>query len=94
MSVATGFGNVSIDVASAISALFAILLSFSGGIILIIIIIAGYRLMTSQGDPEKIKTAREMLTAGIIGLLFVIFSVTILRIIGVDILHIPGLGFQ
>lgn len=93
-AVGTGFGAVSIDVSSFIGSLFSILLSFSGGVILLVIIFAGYRLMSSQGDPEKIKTAREMLTAGVIGLLFVIFSVTILRIIGVDILHIPGLSFK
>lgn len=89
-AVATGFGNIPISVTAAISAIFAILLSFSGGIVLIIIIFSGYRIMTSGGDQEKLKGAREMLTAGIIGLLFIIFSVTILRIIGVDILRIPG----
>ena len=93
-SVNTAFGDIPINVTSAISAIFAVLLSFSGGIVLLIIIFAGYRIMTSGGDQEKLKGAREMLTAGIIGLLFIIFSVTILRIIGVDILHIPGFAFK
>lgn len=90
VSVNTGFGEIPISITAVISTVFAILLSLSGGIILIIIVFSGYRLMTSQGDPEKIKGARETLTSAIIGLLFVIFSVTILQVIGVDILHIPG----
>lgn len=47
--------------------------------------------MTSQGDHEKVKEAREILTSAIIGLLFLIFSLVILEVIGVDLLHIPGL---
>lgn len=93
-AVDTGFGSIPIGVTSAISAVFAVLLSLSGGIVLLIIVFSGYRIMTSGGDQEKLKGAREMLTAGIIGLLFIIFSVTILRIIGVDILHIPGFTFK
>jgi hypothetical protein len=65
-------------------------LSLSGGIVVLLIIASGYRLMTSQGDPEKVKGAREQLTAAIVGLLFIIFSLVILQAITVDIFHIPG----
>jgi len=75
-----------------IKTIFSLLLSLSGGVALILIIISGYRIMTAQGDPEKIKGAREMLTSAIIGLLFTIFSVTILQILGVNILALPGFG--
>lgn len=73
-----------------IQTVFAVLLSFSGGTAMLLIIFSGYRIMAAQGDPEKVKGAREMLTSAIIGLLFVIFSVTILQVLGVSILHIPG----
>jgi hypothetical protein len=46
--------------------------------------------MTSQGNPEKVQAAREQLTSAIVGLLFIIFSLAILTIIGVDILKLPG----
>lgn len=69
---------------------FGVLLSISGAVAILLIIFSGYRIMTAQGDSEKLKGAQEMLTSAIIGLLFMIFSVTILRIIGIDILHIPG----
>lgn len=88
--VNTGLGIIGTDPESLIESLFGIILSLSGGIALILIIISGYRLMTSQGNPEGIKGAREQLTAAIVGLLFIIFSIVILQIIGYNILHIPG----
>ncbi len=55
-------------------------------------IYAAFILQTSAGNPEKIKNAQQMLTSCIMGLILIIFSVFILRLIGVTILHIPGLG--
>ena len=45
------------------------------------IILSGYRLMTSEGDPQKTKAAQEQLTSAIIGIIFILLSVTILRVI-------------
>ncbi|OGH10761.1 MAG: hypothetical protein A3B38_03605 [Candidatus Levybacteria bacterium RIFCSPLOWO2_01_FULL_36_13] len=73
------------------SALLGVMLSLIGGIALILIIISGYRIMASQGNPEALQAAREQLTAAIVGLLFVIFSLVVLEVIGVDILKLPGL---
>jgi hypothetical protein len=67
-----------------------LILSIVGGIAILLIIISGYRLMVSQGNPEGIKSAREQLTAAIIGLLFVIFALVFLEVIGVNILGLPG----
>jgi hypothetical protein len=87
----TAFGKIKVDSPAAIlGRIFGILLSISGILALVLIIASGYQMSTSQGNPEKIKEARERLTAAIIGLLFIIFSVSVLQIIGVDILAIPG----
>jgi putative Mn2+ efflux pump MntP len=53
---------------------------------------AAIQFQLSQGDTEKIKKARELMTSCIMGLILIIFSVFILRVIGVDILQLPGLG--
>lgn len=90
-SVNTAFGEIPTNPAEFIKKLFGILLSASGGIALVLIIISGYNFIASQGNPEKIQGARETLTSAIVGLLFIIFSMVILEVIGVDILHIPGL---
>ena len=69
------------------------LLFVTGVIITIALIIySGYQLIASQGKPEALQAARDQLVAAIIGLIFIIFSLVILQIIGVDILKIPGLG--
>jgi len=88
----TALGVINTDLPRFVQRLFGIILGISGGLALILIIIAGYRIMVSQGNPEALKAAREQLTAALIGLMLIIFSTAILQIIGVDILHIPGLG--
>lgn len=86
----TAIGDISTDPKEFVQSIFGIILSLSGGIALIIIIISGYTLMTSQGNPEKIQGAKETLTSAIVGLLFIIFSLVILQVVGYDILRIPG----
>lgn len=90
MTIDTAIGPINTNPVGFVKSIFGILLSISGGAALIFIIFSGYRLMTSQGNPEKLQAARETLTSAIIGLLFVIFSMVILQIIGVDILNLPG----
>lgn len=89
-SVASALGiNIPTDAAGFIKTMFGVLLSIIGAIAVILIIISGYRLIISQGNPEKLQGAREQLTAAIIGLLFIIFSFVFLQIIGIDILGLP-----
>ncbi len=88
--VKTAIGTLSIEPGNFIKDLLRVLLSISGGIILLLIIRSGYQLMTSQGNPEKITEAKDRITSAIIGLLFLIFSLVILEVIGVDILNVPG----
>lgn len=91
-AVASALGNLPTDPNKFIVTIFAILLSVSGGIALLLIIKAGYQLMTSQGKPQQIQEGRDQLVAAIVGLVFLIFSFVILQLIGFDILHIPGFG--
>lgn len=88
----TAIGDINTNPTDFVKAIFGVILGLAGGVALILIIISGYALMTSQGNPEKVQGAREQLTAAIVGLLFIIFSLVILQFIGVNILHIPGFG--
>ncbi len=45
------------------------------------IVLSGYKLMTSQGDPQKTKEGQEQLTAAILGIFFILLSAAIIRII-------------
>ncbi len=69
---------------------FVLVLAAFGGVI--VIIYSGYLLMISRGDKEKISAARETITSAILGLLFIVFSIVIIEIIGVDILRLPFFG--
>lgn len=88
----TAVGCIPSDPESVIVTIVTIGLAAGGGIVLIMILVGSFMLSVSQGDPNKMKEAKEVITSAIIGLLFVIFSVTILQFIGVSILHIPGFG--
>lgn len=72
--------------------IFTIVLSVGGIAATFIFIQAGYTLMTSAGNKEKVAAAREQITSAIMGLIFIILSITILEFIGINILRLPGFG--
>lgn len=82
--------TIPIDPLGFIMKLFTIGLSVAGIGALILIIVSGYRILMSRGNPDTIKSARETLTSAIVGLIFLIFSIVILSVIAGDILKIPG----
>ena len=88
----TAVGCIPSNPESVITTVISIGLAAGGGIVLIMILVGSFMLSVSQGDPNKTKETKEIITSAIIGLLFVIFSVTILQFIGVSILRIPGFG--
>lgn len=75
-----------------ISKLINIGIGILGGIFLLRVLAAGFTLTTSQGDVKKTSEAKEMITEAVIGVLFILFSVTILQFIGAGVLKIPGFG--
>jgi len=60
------------------------------GIAFILLVVGAFQILTSAGNPEKVKAGGELITSTIAGLLLIILSVFLLKLIGVDILHIPG----
>ncbi len=68
-----------------------IALGIAGGIALLLMIYGAFLVSVSAGDPKKAEEGKEIITGTIAGLLFIIFSVFLLKLIGVDILQIPGL---
>ena len=88
----TAVGCIPKEPKQIVSTIIEIGLIISGAIVLITILAGAFMLSTSQGDPKKTQEAKELITSAIIGLLFVIFSITILQFIGVSVLKIPGFG--
>ncbi len=65
-----------------------------GGIAFLLILYASFMIMTSQGNPERLKAGQELLTSAISGLILLILSIFILKFIGVDILKLDTFGFS
>lgn len=86
----TGIGCLSTNPIGAISQLLTFLMGISSVFIFAQILIGAFTLMTSRGDPKGVQDAKSRITNSVIALLFILFSVTILQFIGVNILKIPG----
>jgi hypothetical protein len=65
-------------------------IGMGGGIAFILIVSAGFMMITAAGDPQKFKAGKELLVAAVSGLALLVFSVLLLRFIGHDVLVIPG----
>lgn len=65
-------------------------IGIGGGVAFLLILYSSFMIMTSQGVPERLKAGQELLTSAIMGLILLIFSVFLLRLVGVNILNIPG----
>lgn len=63
-------------------------LGIAGGIAFLLIVISSVQIITSTGDPKRLQAGKELLSAAIVGVMFLIFSVFILRIIGIQILNL------
>ena len=65
-------------------------LGLGGGLALLLMLYGSFLVSTSAGNPEQSQKGKEVVTGAIMGLLFIIFSVVLLKLIGIDILHLPG----
>lgn len=63
------------------------------GIAFLLILYGGFMVMTSQGNPERIKVGQELITSAISGLLLIILSIFLLKAIGIQILNLQLFGF-
>lgn len=88
----TAVGCVRVDNTGLVRQIIQILLSVGGLIALISILAGAFIFSTSQGDANKVKQAKDMITAAVSGILFIVFSTIILDFIGVQILRLPGLS--
>jgi len=88
--IATAIGCVDISSGNFVKNFLTIGIGMAGGIAFLLILFGGLQIMTSAGNPEKLNEGKELVSSAITGLLLIIFSVFILRLISVDILGIPG----
>jgi hypothetical protein len=90
-AINTAIGCIPVkDTAQFISFIFRWGIGIGGGVAFLLILYGGFLVMTSQGDPKRAAGGQETITSAVMGLIMLIFSVFILRVIGVDVLQIPG----
>lgn len=88
----TAFGCISGEPGQAVGKFLNIGIGIAGGIAFLLILFGGFQILTSAGNPEQLSAGKELVGSAIAGLLLIIFSVFILRVIGADILGIPKFG--
>lgn len=86
--VDTGLGCLPSDPGKLASALFSVALGIAGAIAVLMIIIGGFKVATSQGNVDALQDGKDTITKAITGLAFILLATTILGIIGIDILGI------
>lgn len=88
--IQTAIGCIPTNPADFILAVSRLLSGVGGGIALLLMIAGAFRMITSAGNPDAVKAGSAQFTSAVIGLLFIIFAVLLLKVIGVDILNLPG----
>lgn len=81
----TAIGNFSTNPLDFVGKVLSIAVGLAGGIAFILMVIGAIRVLTSAGNPQSVNAGRDMIVAALAGLIFIIFSVLILRFIGVNI---------
>ncbi|KKU27059.1 MAG: hypothetical protein UX38_C0001G0059 [Microgenomates group bacterium GW2011_GWC1_46_16] len=89
-AIDTALGCIPYTFEAFTPALFGFLAGLAGGIALIIMLIATVQIMVSGDNAEAVKKGKELFTGAVTGLLFIIFSVTLLRLVAGDIIKLPG----
>lgn len=86
----TAIGCIPTTTSGFISTILTFGMGIAGGIAFLLILLGAFQIMTSTGNPEQLNEGRELVSSAITGLLLIIFSVFILKVIGINILGIPG----
>lgn len=86
-----GFGQEG-AVGGVVQTLLNIIFSVSGGIAFLYLIYGSFIITTSQSSPDRLNYGRRVVSGAIIGLIFTLGSVFIVKFIASGVLRIPGFG--
>lgn len=89
-AIDTALGCLPVSTSGFTSALLTFLAGTAGAISLVIMLAATIQIMTGGDNAEQVKKGKELFTGAVTGLLFIIFSVTLLQIVAGGIIKLPG----
>ncbi len=84
----TQFGNklpTNVDIPTFLGKILGSVLGFTGTIFFVLVIIAGLMWMTSAGNEDRVKRAKQILIAAVIGLIIVMSAYAITSFIGTNL---------
>lgn len=90
--ISTALGCVDPSPSGMFTTIFTTGIGLAGGIAFLLILFGGFQILTSSGNPEQLTGGKELISSAITGLLMIISAIFLLKIIGVNILCIPGFG--
>lgn len=88
MDIGSEFENPNISI-QLIQRLLGVIQGIAGGTALIYLMYGSFLLLTSRGDPERIKDGRRIITTSLVGIVFILFSVLLVQFLASQILRIP-----
>ncbi len=89
-SIRTDFGCLPNNPVGFVAQFYGWGLGLIGLIGLLFLIIGGYHLLFSRGDPASLQKGKSYITYAIIGILLAVFGFVFISVIAGNILKIPG----
>ena len=89
-AIDTALGCLKVNTSGFTTQLLTFLAGIAGGVALVIMLGATIQIMTGGDNAEQVKKGKELFTGAVTGILFIVFSVTLLKIIAGDIIQLPG----
>ena len=75
------FGLGTQDLKATLVGIINVVLGFLGIIAVVVILVGGFKWMTSGGSEEKVASARQMIIAGVIGLAIILAAFAIVQFV-------------
>lgn len=72
-----GLPNTNADSGALFNDVLGVVYFFAGTVAVIVLVIAGFLYVTSNGDPGKVKTAKNAILFTVIGLVFIMTAAAI-----------------
>ena len=84
----TALGCIPNEPAAAIAKILPWAIRLGTGLAFLLFLYGAFTLITAGSDPQKVDTGKSIITSAAAGLIFIILSMLLLRVIGVDILEL------
>lgn len=88
----TVFGCMDTSPGGYVGQMYRILLALGAGLAFLALMYGGILIITAGSNPLQVGRGKSIMMGAIFGILLIFFSVFLLRLIGLEILKIPGFG--